>query len=138
MLWRSTHLGRARSRRDFHIDGSVVDQWIGLLGSSLSRLMSRLGTRATAGFPAFHYRDLRVLGLGSALGSLGQFGEVIALGWLVLDRTDSPFMVGLAFSLQALPSLFGIPAGALADSVDRRRLLPLSPNPPKEGLGDSP
>ena len=35
-------------------------------------------------------------------------------------------MVGLAFSLQALPSLFGIPAGALADSVDRRRLLPLS------------
>ena len=84
MLWRSTHLGRARSRRDFHIDGSVVDQWIGLLGSSLSRLMSRLGTRATAGFPAFHYRDLRVLGLGSALGSFGQFGEVIALGWLVL------------------------------------------------------
>ena len=88
--------------------------------------MSRLGTRVTATFPALHYRDLRVLALGSALGSFGQFGEVIALGWLVLDRTDSPFMVGLAFSLQALPSLFGIPAGALADSVDRRRLLPLS------------
>ena len=89
--------------------------------------MSQITPRGTGAFPALQYRDLRVLGLGSVLGSFAHAGENIILGWLVLDRTDSLFMVGLAFSLQQLPhGLFGIPAGALADSVDRRRLVPLS------------
>ena len=89
--------------------------------------MSQHTHRSTGTFPALQYRDLRVLGVGSVLGSFAHVGEGIVLGWLVLDRTDSPFMVGLAFGVQALPlGLFGIPAGALADSVDRRRLIPLS------------
>jgi len=54
-------------------------------------------------------------------------GEVVVLGWLTLELTDSPFMVGAAMGTRALPLFFvGVPAGALADEFSRRRLLVLT------------
>jgi len=51
-------------------------------------------------------------------------GEVVVLGWLALELTDSPFLVGAAMGARALPLLFvGVPAGVLADRVPRQRLL---------------
>jgi hypothetical protein len=51
-------------------------------------------------------------------------GEVVVLGWLALELTDSPFLVGLAMSARALPLFFvGAPAGVLADRVPRHQLL---------------
>ncbi len=51
-------------------------------------------------------------------------GETVALGWLVLELTDSPFMVGVSMALRLAPNfILGIPAGAIADSADRRRLI---------------
>lgn len=42
---------------------------------------------------------------------------------LVASQTHRPFLVSLAFSLQTLPwLLFGLPAGAIADRVDRKAL----------------
>ena len=50
--------------------------------------------------------------------------ERVALGWLVFDLTDSPFMVGLMFAARQLPFfVFGIPSGAVADRVNRRIFL---------------
>ena len=50
--------------------------------------------------------------------------EHVALGWLVLELTDSPFMVGLASAARMAPFFFlGILSGAVADRVDRRVLL---------------
>jgi hypothetical protein len=61
------------------------------------------------------------------LGSIGMMGEVVVLGWLTLELTDSPFLVGLAMATRALPLFFvGAPAGALADRVSRRSLLMLT------------
>ena len=58
------------------------------------------------------------------LSSVGMMGEVVALGWLALTLTDSPFMVGVAMGARALPLFFlGVPAGALADRFSRRNLL---------------
>src|SRR5262245_6286684 len=58
------------------------------------------------------------------LSSIGMMGEVVALGWLALTLTDSPFMVGVAMGARALPLFFlGVPAGALADRFSRRNLL---------------
>lgn len=49
------------------------------------------------------------------------------LGWLTLELTDSPFMVGAAMGMRMLPLFFvGVPAGALADRFPRRRLLMLT------------
>ena len=51
-------------------------------------------------------------------------GEVVVLGWLALELTDSPFLVGAAMGARALPLFFvGVPAGVLADRVSRPRLL---------------
>jgi MFS transporter, DHA1 family, staphyloferrin A biosynthesis exporter len=54
-------------------------------------------------------------------------GEVAVLGWLTLELTDSPFMVGVAMSMRMMPLFFvGVPAGALADRFPRHRLLLLT------------
>ncbi|HXH82221.1 MAG TPA: MFS transporter, partial [Candidatus Tectomicrobia bacterium] len=51
-------------------------------------------------------------------------GENVVLGWLTLELTDSPFMVGVAIAVRMLPLFFvGAPAGALADRHPRQRLL---------------
>jgi hypothetical protein len=51
-------------------------------------------------------------------------GELVVLGWLALELTDSPFLVGAAMGCRALPLAFvGVPAGVLADRVSRQRLL---------------
>lgn len=58
------------------------------------------------------------------LNSVGMMGETVVLGWLTLELTDSPFLVGVAMGTRALPLFFvGAPAGALADRVPRQRLL---------------
>ena len=49
------------------------------------------------------------------------------LGWLSLELTDSPFLVGVAMGMRMLPLFFvGVPAGALADRFPRHRLLMLT------------
>ena len=50
--------------------------------------------------------------------------QMVAMGWLVLELTDSPLSLGLVWATRQAPSLFlGMLAGAIADKVDRRRLL---------------
>ncbi|HEU4369556.1 MAG TPA: MFS transporter [Methylomirabilota bacterium] len=72
----------------------------------------------------FRLRDFRCLGASVLLNSVGMMGETVVLGWLTLELTDSPFLVGVAMGTRALPLFFvGAPAGALADRVPRQRLL---------------
>jgi MFS family permease len=66
------------------------------------------------------------------LNSVGMMGETVVLGWLTLELTDSPLMVGAALGMRMLPLFFvGVPAGALADRFPRRHLLMLT------GLGQA-
>jgi MFS family permease len=68
--------------------------------------------------------DFRWLSANMLLASIGMMGEVVVLGWLALELTDSPFLVGLAMGARALPLFFvGVPAGVLADRWPRHRLL---------------
>jgi MFS family permease len=61
------------------------------------------------------------------LNSVGMMGETVVLGWLTLELTNSPLMVGAALGMRMLPLFFvGVPAGALADRFPRRRLLMLT------------
>jgi len=48
----------------------------------------------------------------------------VAIGWLILELTNSPAYLGLVGFARGLPMLFlALPAGVLADRVDRRKLL---------------
>jgi len=49
---------------------------------------------------------------------------MVALSWLVLEMTNSPLSVGMVWATRSAPHLiWGMLAGAVADRVDRRRLL---------------
>ncbi len=70
---------------------------------------------------SFRYRDFRYLWLSTVMQSVGMGMEFVALGWLVLDLTGSPFMVGVASAARMAPFFFlGLVSGAVADRVDRR------------------
>jgi len=74
--------------------------------------------------PALRYQDFRRLSASSLLNAAGMSGEQITVAWIVFDRTDSSFMVGFALALSFVPmAVLGLPAGAVADWLDRRSLL---------------
>ena len=76
--------------------------------------------------PALRNRDLRVLMSASFFDAIGFMGEQVVISWLILDLTDNPFMVGVSLALRMAPLFFlGIPAGTIADMVDRRLLIRL-------------
>ena len=73
---------------------------------------------------SFRYRDFRLLWGSTLLQSLGMGMEWVALGWLIFEMTDSPFMVGVSVSARMAPLFFlGIVSGAVADRVERRLFL---------------
>lgn len=68
--------------------------------------------------------DLRRLWLGEVIAQAGDALFQIALLWLVLRLTGSSALTGLVAMAGYLPTLlFGLPAGALVDRLDRRRVL---------------
>ncbi len=69
-------------------------------------------------------RDFRWLVAASAFNSVGFGGDFVIIGLLPLLATGSSGWVGVSIALYHVPQLFlGVPAGAVSDRVDRRRLL---------------
>ncbi len=70
------------------------------------------------------YPLFRRLWMGSVLAQLGQWMQTVALGWVALDLTDSAFFVGLVSFMAGIPFIVvAIPAGAIIDRVERRKVL---------------
>ncbi len=66
----------------------------------------------------------RSLWIAAVVSYTGTWMQNVGAGWLMTQLTDSPLMVGLVQAAAAIPVfLVVLPAGALADMVDRRRLL---------------
>jgi len=58
------------------------------------------------------------------VATVGGFMQATAQGWLVLEITNSPGLLGVVAAAAGLPTLFlAAVAGVLADRLDRRRLL---------------
>jgi MFS family permease len=75
-------------------------------------------------FKAFRYRDFRLLWFGACTSSIGTWMQKLAQAWLVLQLSNSPFLLGLDAFLGELPIvLFALVGGVVADRRDRRRLL---------------
>jgi predicted MFS family arabinose efflux permease len=78
-------------------------------------------------FKAFQYRDFRLLWFGACTSSIGTWMQEIAQNWLVLEITNSPFLLGLDAFLGDIPIfLFSLVGGVIADRMDRRKLLLIS------------
>ena len=84
----------------------------------------RLPSRIQRSFPALASPVYRRFLLGSMIATVGGFMQQTAQGWLVLELTNSPALLGLAGAIAGLPTLFlAVVAGVLADRLDRRKLL---------------
>lgn len=75
-------------------------------------------------FAPLRERVFAVLWLATVLGNMGSFMRDVASAWLATELSSSPTAVAAVQAAAALPVfLFAIPAGVLADILDRRRLL---------------
>lgn len=66
----------------------------------------------------------RALWIASAVSSVGTWMHDVGAAWLMTSLSPSPFLVALMQAASSLPFfLLALPAGALADVVDRRKML---------------
>jgi MFS family permease len=73
---------------------------------------------------ALSYRNFRFFFFGQGISLIGTWMQSVALGWLVLEITNSPFSVGLNQALRSFGVLlFTLYAGVIVDRVDKRRLI---------------
>ena len=72
----------------------------------------------------FRHPVFTVLWVATVVSNVGTWMQNAAAGWLMTSLDPHPLSVALVQVATALPMvLFALPAGALADIVDRRRLL---------------
>ena len=72
----------------------------------------------------FRLRIFFALWVAALVSNIGTWMQNVGAAWLMTSLTPSPMMVALIQTASSLPILFlALPAGALADIVDRRRLL---------------
>src|SRR5438105_12836874 len=93
------------------------------MADSLNAPMPQLAAHGSAwaplGEPLF-----RSLWVAAVISYTGTWMQNVGAGWLMTQLTMSPFKVGLVQAATTLPVFLVIlPAGALADMVDRRRFL---------------
>ncbi len=78
-------------------------------------------------FRAFANRGYVCLWLANFLLYTSRWMQMTLLAWLILDLTDSPFLVALVGFFSSAPMfLLGLVGGILADRVHRQRLLSIS------------
>src|SRR5258708_37224798 len=66
----------------------------------------------------------RSLWIATIVSNIGTWMQDVGSGWLMTSLSSSPSMVALVEAADSFPvMLLALPAGALADIVDRRRLL---------------
>ncbi|MCL5036457.1 MAG: MFS transporter [Chloroflexi bacterium] len=75
-------------------------------------------------FRALRHRNFRLYWFGQLISLQGTWMQMVALGWLVLRLTDSPFLLGLAGMAGSIPVMFLIlPAGVISDRISKRKVL---------------
>ncbi len=94
--------------------------------STASTLPRAAALRLRSTFAALRHRNYRLFLFGQFVSLCGTLMQQVALGWLVLELTDSPFAVGLVTTLGSLPILLlTLYGGVVADRVDKRRFVVL-------------
>jgi MFS family permease len=88
--------------------------------SPMRNPLSRLAASAT--FAPFRTVVFRNLWLATFAANIGMWMNDVTAAWVMTSLTSSPVMVALVQTASTLPVfLLGLPSGAMADIVDRRR-----------------
>ena len=90
----------------------------------MQRMSAPTVMRGTSAWSPFRNPVYAVLWTATVFANIGTWMYSAAAGWLMTELSVDPLMVSLVQVATSLPMfLFALPAGALADIVDRRRLL---------------
>lgn len=75
-------------------------------------------------FPALSYRNYQLYFGGQLISFTGNWLQIVAQGWLVLQLTTSPFLIGLVAALSTLPFLaFSLFGGVIVDRFPKQKIL---------------
>ncbi len=85
----------------------------------------RINVDENGNWRSFRHRNFRILFPANALSNIGTWAQRVAQDWLVLELTDNNgFYLGLVTAIQFAPVLlFSLQGGAMADRIDKRKLL---------------
>ena len=91
---------------------------------SIPSVASAGGRRTNSAWEPLAEPLFRSLWIAAVVSYTGTWMQNVGAGWLMTQLTPSPLMVSLVQAASAIPVfLVVLPAGALADVMDRRRLL---------------
>jgi len=80
--------------------------------------------RFPEGLRALNHRDYRLYFVGLLVSNIGTWMQSVGQSWLIIELTDSAFLLGLISTLQFAPTLlFSLFGGVLADRLPKRRTL---------------
>ena len=75
-------------------------------------------------FAPFRYPAFRAIWIANLWSNMGSQVQSVGAAWLMTDLSHSHRMVALVQASTTIPiMLFGVPAGAIADNFDRRRVM---------------
>ncbi len=84
-------------------------------------------SRPRGPFAAFAFPRFRKVWIASVVFSLGNWGERLATGWVVLNETESVFLAAATFAVRQAPQLIFAPiGGAAADRFSRGNIMLLA------------
>lgn len=72
---------------------------------------------------ALRHRGFRLLWTTTLLSSTARWADIVVVGWLTLELTDSPLMVGIVAGSKMAGYIVAPFMGVAADRMDRRQLL---------------
>lgn len=80
--------------------------------------------KITDAFPAFQSRNYKLYFFGQLVSLIGTWLQIVAQGWLILQLTDSVFLIGLVTALSTVPTLlFTLFGGLVVDRFSKRKIL---------------
>jgi MFS family permease len=84
----------------------------------------KAATSATSPWVPLSYPVFRALWIATIVSNIGTFMQGVGAAWFMTSLSTSPVMVALVQTVSIFPMfLLALPAGALADIIDRRWLL---------------
>jgi MFS family permease len=102
-------------------------------------LATKEATEPKGPTPLWRNRDFMLLWSGQLVSSIGSRVSLLAFPLLILAITHSPAQAGLIAALRGIPyALFVLPAGALIDRWDRKRVMILCDSGRALALGSIP
>lgn len=93
-------------------------------GKDIASVQNSSWSNKLKSFPALQSKNYRIYFFGQLVSVIGTWLQIVAQGWLVLQLSNSAFLIGLVAALATAPSLlFSLFGGVIVDRFLKKRIL---------------